>query len=99
MGENCTDIGRPASHLATVAREFGIPGIVDTKNATRLLEDGESVTMVAASAPSGTRFAKSSAVPACREPSYGFNCFAWMVGIEGRSITTETIMGLNYSTN
>jgi phosphoenolpyruvate-protein kinase (PTS system EI component) len=37
VGENCTDIGRPASHLATVAREFGIPAIVDTKNATRLL--------------------------------------------------------------
>ena len=42
-----TDIGSPASHLATVAREFGIPAIVDAKNATRLLEDGESVTMVA----------------------------------------------------
>jgi pyruvate,water dikinase len=42
-----TDIGSPASHLATVAREFGIPAIVDAKNAIRLLEDGESVTMVA----------------------------------------------------
>jgi pyruvate,water dikinase len=42
-----TDIGSPASHLATVAREFGIPAIVDAKNATRLLEDGGSVTMVA----------------------------------------------------
>ncbi len=34
-----------------------------------------------------------------REPTYGFNCFAWAVGIESRSITTDTIMGLNYSTN
>lgn len=34
-----------------------------------------------------------------REPTYGFNCFAWAVGIESRSITTNTIMGLNYSTN
>lgn len=34
-----------------------------------------------------------------REPAYGFNCFAWAVGIESKSITTETIMGLNYSTN
>jgi pyruvate,water dikinase len=42
-----TDIGSPASHLATVAREFGIPAIVDAKNATRLLKDGESVTLVA----------------------------------------------------
>ena len=42
-----TDIGSPASHLATVAREFGIPAIVDAKDATRLLQDGESVTMVA----------------------------------------------------
>lgn len=42
-----TDIGSPASHLATVAREFGIPAIVDAKDATRFLVDGESVTMVA----------------------------------------------------
>ena len=42
-----TDIGSPASHLATVAREFGVPAIVDAKNATQLLRDGESITMVA----------------------------------------------------
>jgi pyruvate, water dikinase len=42
-----TDIGSPASHLATVAREFGVPAIVDAKNATQLLRDGEAITMVA----------------------------------------------------
>lgn len=42
-----TDIGSPASHLATVAREFGVPAIVDTKNATQLLRDGQGITMVA----------------------------------------------------
>ena len=34
-----------------------------------------------------------------REPTYGYNCFAWAVGVESRSITTSTIMGLNYSMN
>jgi pyruvate,water dikinase len=42
-----TDIGSPASHLATVAREFGIPAIVDTRDATQILPEGETVTMVA----------------------------------------------------
>lgn len=44
-----TDIGSVTSHLASVAREFGIPVIVDTKNATTVLQDGEMITMSAAS--------------------------------------------------
>ena len=44
-------------------------------------------------------FPKLTEYRVLREPGYGFNCFAWAVGIESRSITTETIMGLNYSTN
>ncbi|MPY81158.1 MAG: hypothetical protein GEV04_22570 [Actinophytocola sp.] len=38
-----TDIGGAASHAAIVAREFGIPCVVDTKNATTSLCDGQLV--------------------------------------------------------
>lgn len=44
-----TDIGSVTSHLSSVAREFGIPVIVDTKNATTVLQDGEMITMSAVS--------------------------------------------------
>jgi pyruvate,water dikinase len=44
-----TDIGSVTSHLSSVAREFGIPVIVDTKTATRVLQDGEMITMSAVS--------------------------------------------------
>ncbi len=42
-----TDIGSAASHLSSVAREFGIPAIVDTRDATSLLTHGDMVTMSA----------------------------------------------------
>jgi len=42
-----TDLGSVASHLASVAREFGIPMIVNTGNATGTLEPGATITMVA----------------------------------------------------
>ncbi|MBI4849600.1 MAG: pyruvate, phosphate dikinase [Nitrospirae bacterium] len=42
-----TDIGSPASHLSSVAREFGIPMIVDARDAMSLLTDGEMITMSA----------------------------------------------------
>ena len=38
-----TDTGNPASHASIVAREYGIPAIVGTGNATRLLNDGQRV--------------------------------------------------------
>jgi len=44
-----TDIGSVTSHLSSVAREFGIPVIVDTKNATTVLQDGEMISMSAVS--------------------------------------------------
>lgn len=44
-----TDIGSVTSHLASVAREFGVPAIVDTKTATVALKEGETVTMHVAS--------------------------------------------------
>ncbi len=40
-----TDIGSSTGHMATVAREFGIPMIVNTADATRLLSDGAEVTV------------------------------------------------------
>jgi len=40
-----TDIGSAASHLASVAREFGIPLIVDAGNATTTLKNGDLVTL------------------------------------------------------
>jgi len=40
-----TDIGGTASHLASVAREFGVPALFDTQIATATLKDGESITL------------------------------------------------------
>jgi pyruvate,water dikinase len=38
-----TDTGNPASHASIVAREYGIPAIVGTGDATRVLRDGQRV--------------------------------------------------------
>ena len=40
-----TDIGGTASHLASVAREFGVPALFDTQIATTTLKDGETITL------------------------------------------------------
>ncbi len=40
-----TDLGGSTSHAAIVSREMGIPAIVGTENATRLLRDGQMVTV------------------------------------------------------
>ena len=40
-----TDVGGVTSHAAVVAREFGLPAVVATENATQALTDGESVTV------------------------------------------------------
>lgn len=45
MAAVVTDHGSPASHLATVAREFGIPAILGTQCATSLLKHGMTVTV------------------------------------------------------
>jgi pyruvate,water dikinase len=37
------DIGGPASHGAIVARELGLPCVIDTKDGTRLLRTGDRV--------------------------------------------------------
>jgi pyruvate,water dikinase len=40
-----TDIGSSSGHMATVAREFGVPMIVNATDATRLLNEGDEVTV------------------------------------------------------
>lgn len=45
-----TDIGSVTSHLASVAREFGIPFIAGVGNATSVLKEGKLITMSASDA-------------------------------------------------
>jgi phosphohistidine swiveling domain-containing protein len=45
MGALVTDAGGILSHPAIIAREHGIPAVVDTGNATHVLEDGQRVTV------------------------------------------------------
>jgi len=40
-----TDVGSPTGHMATIAREFRVPTIVDTGVATRLLRSGMEITV------------------------------------------------------
>jgi len=40
-----TDVGSSAGHLASVAREFGVPALVNTRRATGILEHGRNVTV------------------------------------------------------
>ena len=43
LGAIVTDRGGQLSHAAIVSREYGIPGIVSTRNASRLIPDGARV--------------------------------------------------------
>jgi pyruvate,water dikinase len=40
-----TDVGTPTGHMATIAREYRVPAVVNTEVATRLLHDGEEITL------------------------------------------------------
>lgn len=40
-----TDIGSPIGHMATIAREFRVPMLINTKKATQLLHQGQEVTL------------------------------------------------------
>jgi pyruvate,water dikinase len=40
-----TDVGSSTGHMATVAREFGVPMIVNTGDATGLLANGDEITV------------------------------------------------------
>lgn len=42
-----TDTGAATSHMASLAREFRIPTLVNTGDATKVLEDGQEVTVMA----------------------------------------------------
>jgi pyruvate,water dikinase len=45
VGALVTDAGSVLSHSAIIAREFVIPAVVATGNATSLLQDGQLVTV------------------------------------------------------
>ncbi len=47
-GAVVVETGGVLSHAATVAREFGIPAVVMVKDATRIIHDGDRVTVDAA---------------------------------------------------
>ena len=38
-----TDLGGPLSHACVVAREYGLPAVVNVRSATRSLKTGERV--------------------------------------------------------
>jgi pyruvate,water dikinase len=40
-----TDIGSPTGHMATLAREYRVPSVVDTGIATQVLKTGDEVTL------------------------------------------------------
>jgi pyruvate,water dikinase len=44
-----TDLGSATGHMAALAREFGVPALVDTRQATRALAPGQVVTVDASS--------------------------------------------------
>jgi phosphoenolpyruvate-protein kinase (PTS system EI component) len=45
IGGVVADTGGQLSHSAIVAREYGLPAVVNVKNATRLIQDGQPVAV------------------------------------------------------
>lgn len=56
-----TDIGSTTGHMASLAREFRIPALLNTKKATHILRSGEMITVDAAN---GYVYAGEVAIPA-----------------------------------
>jgi pyruvate, water dikinase len=48
-----TDYGGRTSHAAIVSRELGIPAIIGTENATKILQDGQEITICCAEGDRG----------------------------------------------
>ncbi len=44
-GAVVTELGGPLSHSCVVAREYGVPAVVNIKDVTRILQDGDIVTV------------------------------------------------------
>lgn len=40
-----TDVGSPTGHMASLAREFQVPALLDTEVATSLIQEGEEITV------------------------------------------------------
>lgn len=64
-----TDQGGRTAHAAIVSREFGIPCIVGSGNATNLLRNGDEVTVVCAEGPEGHVYARHVAFNIERVPA------------------------------
>ena len=45
IGGIITDVGSVTGHMASVAREFGVPTLVGTENATSIIPHGEEITL------------------------------------------------------
>jgi pyruvate,water dikinase len=45
VGGIVAETGGQLSHTAIVAREYGLPAVVSVKRATRIIEDGQAITI------------------------------------------------------
>jgi pyruvate, water dikinase len=62
-----TDLGGVAGHFASVAREWGVPTLVNTREATAALKPGDTVTVVADSAKVFAGDVEGISAPPCEK--------------------------------
>jgi len=60
-----TDLGAVAGHFSSVAREWGVPTLVNTRKATRALKHGDTVTVVADNAKVFAGAVEGISEPSC----------------------------------
>ena len=60
-----TDLGAVAGHFASVAREWGVPTLVNTRKATEILKPGDTVTVVADNAKVFAGAVEGISEPSC----------------------------------